>query len=185
MPWIRNRPLVGYLGNVGVLSFGCTIVSGSIPLSGISPPNRQNAKPLNPVSTKAGEGHPLLTPGKVMQLPPSDEVVLVSGIHPILAKQAPYYEDLRLRERILPPASLADLTKKLSIACHDGWSALPPIAVDPNPAPGGSSNEDPDNAGIRRKPTLPEHEAIAPKSLTAADPFAILANEAYDGLRAK
>src|ERR1019366_9146129 len=39
MPWIRNRPLVGYLGNVGVLSFGCTIVSGSIPLSGISTPN--------------------------------------------------------------------------------------------------------------------------------------------------
>jgi Integrase core domain len=33
-----------------------TIVSGSIPLSGISPPNRQNAKPLNPVSTKSGEG---------------------------------------------------------------------------------------------------------------------------------
>src|ERR1700720_2364016 len=33
-----------------------TIVSGSIPLSGISPPNRQSAKPLNPVSTKSGEG---------------------------------------------------------------------------------------------------------------------------------
>jgi hypothetical protein len=28
-----------------------TIVSGSIPPSGISPPNRQSAKPLNPVST--------------------------------------------------------------------------------------------------------------------------------------
>jgi len=34
-----------------------TIVSGSIPPSGISPPNRQNAKPLNPVSTKSQEGH--------------------------------------------------------------------------------------------------------------------------------
>src|ERR1700720_730131 len=33
-----------------------TIVSGFIPLSGISPPNRQSAKPLNPVSTKSGEG---------------------------------------------------------------------------------------------------------------------------------
>src|SRR6202045_3732461 len=34
-----------------------TIVSGFIPLSGISPPNRQSAKPLNPMSTKSGEGH--------------------------------------------------------------------------------------------------------------------------------
>src|ERR1700730_824208 len=33
-----------------------TIVSGFIPLSGISPPNRQSAKPLNPMSTKSGEG---------------------------------------------------------------------------------------------------------------------------------
>src|SRR4029077_20961951 len=33
-----------------------TIVSGFIPLSGISPPNRQSAKQLNPMSTKSGEG---------------------------------------------------------------------------------------------------------------------------------
>ena len=34
-----------------------TIVSGSIPPSVISPPNRQSAKPLNPVSAKSEEGH--------------------------------------------------------------------------------------------------------------------------------
>src|SRR5450631_4430252 len=34
-----------------------TIDSGSIPPSGISPPNWQSAKPLDPVSTKSGEGH--------------------------------------------------------------------------------------------------------------------------------
>jgi hypothetical protein len=34
-----------------------TIVSGSIPPSGISLPNRQSAKPLDPVSTKSGKGH--------------------------------------------------------------------------------------------------------------------------------
>src|ERR1700730_1912071 len=33
-----------------------TIVSGSILPSGTSPPNRQSAKPLNPVSTKSQEG---------------------------------------------------------------------------------------------------------------------------------
>ena len=36
---------------------------------------------------------PLLTPGEVMQLPPDDELVLVSGCHPIRAKKARYYED--------------------------------------------------------------------------------------------
>src|SRR5580704_12263997 len=41
-----------------------TIVSGSIPPSGISPPNRQSAKPLNPVSTKSQEGQPYVKRGK-------------------------------------------------------------------------------------------------------------------------
>jgi type IV secretion system protein VirD4 len=31
---------------------------------------------------------PLLTPGEVMQLPQEDELVLVSGCHPIRAKKA-------------------------------------------------------------------------------------------------
>ncbi|MGA7656840.1 MAG: conjugal transfer protein TraG [Methylocella sp.] len=123
---------------------------------------------------------PLLTPGEVMQLPPSDELVLVSGIHPILAKKVRYYENQMLQKRILPPPSLTDLMKKLPTARHDDWSALPPVAVDTKPATVGSSDEDPDNAGIRREPTLLEHESIAPESPTAADPFAILVDEADD-----
>jgi type IV secretion system protein VirD4 len=46
---------------------------------------------------------PLLTPGEVMQLAPSEELVLVSGVPPIRAKKARYYEDTRLTERVLPP----------------------------------------------------------------------------------
>ena len=46
---------------------------------------------------------PLLTPGEVMQLPPEDELVLVSGCPPIRAKKARYFEDKRLSERIMPP----------------------------------------------------------------------------------
>jgi type IV secretion system protein VirD4 len=114
------------------------------------------------------------------KLPPTDELVLVSGVHPLLAKKARYYEDRRLQERILPPPPLADLVKKLPTACRDDWSGLPPIAVDPKPAIVGSSDEDPDNAGIPREPTLPEHEAIAPESPQPADPFAILVDEADD-----
>ena len=44
---------------------------------------------------------PLLTPGEVMQLPPDDELVLVSGCSPIRAKKARYFEDERFRERIV------------------------------------------------------------------------------------
>ena len=49
---------------------------------------------------------PLLTPGEVMQLPPDDELVLVSGCQPIRAKKARYYEDRQLQARMLPPPTL-------------------------------------------------------------------------------
>ncbi|MCW6531306.1 conjugal transfer protein TraG [Sphingomonas sp. MMSM20] len=48
----------------------------------------------------------LLTPGEVMQLKPSDELVLVSGHPPIRAKKLRYYEDRRFAARILPAPSL-------------------------------------------------------------------------------
>src|SRR5580704_11703177 len=61
-----------------------TIVSGFIPLSGISPPNRQSAKPLNPMSTKSGEGHfGLLTPSTVAldrHLDRLEQLLLVQGL---------------------------------------------------------------------------------------------------------
>ena len=46
---------------------------------------------------------PLLTPGEVMQLPPDDELILMSGCHPIRAKKARYFEDRQLQARILTP----------------------------------------------------------------------------------
>ncbi|MEZ5656274.1 MAG: conjugal transfer protein TraG [Sphingobium sp.] len=50
----------------------------------------------------------LLTPGEVMQLPPSDELVLVSGAPPIRAQKLRYYEDRAFAERVLPPPALVD-----------------------------------------------------------------------------
>lgn len=43
---------------------------------------------------------PLLTPGEVMQLPPSDELVMVSGLAPIKAKKLRYYEDRNFLRRV-------------------------------------------------------------------------------------
>jgi len=51
---------------------------------------------------------PLLTPGEVMQLPPTDELVLVSGLPPIRAKKLRYYEDGNFSERILPAPVLSE-----------------------------------------------------------------------------
>lgn len=51
---------------------------------------------------------PLLTPGEVMQLPPTDELVLISGLAPIRAKKLRYYEDGNFTERVLPAPQLAD-----------------------------------------------------------------------------
>ena len=53
---------------------------------------------------------PLLTPGEVMQLPQDDELVLVSGCHPIRAKKARYYDDAEMKARILPPPTLSGAT---------------------------------------------------------------------------
>lgn len=51
---------------------------------------------------------PLLTPGEVMQLPATDELVLLSGLSPIRASKLRYYEDPNFRDRLAPPPTLAD-----------------------------------------------------------------------------
>jgi type IV secretion system protein VirD4 len=62
---------------------------------------------------------PLLTPGEVMQLPPTDEIVMVAGTPPIRAKKARYFEDPQFQARIFPPPE-----SKASATRHaDDWSA--------------------------------------------------------------
>lgn len=63
----------------------------------------------------------LLTPGEIMQLPPTDEIVMIAGTPPIRAKKARYYEDARFKERILPPPQLA----RPAEGRPDDWSRLP------------------------------------------------------------
>jgi type IV secretion system protein VirD4 len=50
----------------------------------------------------------LLTPGEVMQLPPTDELVLVAGTPPIRATKLRYFEDSTFKVRVLPPPVLSD-----------------------------------------------------------------------------
>jgi type IV secretion system protein VirD4 len=104
--------------------------------------------------SRSETARPLLTPGEVMQLPPADEIVMVSGIAPIRAKKVRYFEDHRFLERVLPPPEPAHAT----LANHDDWSVLPPpvkpaasrVPIDEN----SEDTEDPTGSEKRRQPEL-------------------------------
>ena len=103
--------------------------------------------------SRSETARPLLTPGEVMQLPPTDEIVMVSGVHPIRAKKARYYEDARLQERILPPPVPTQAKEGRS----DDWSSrsLPPRPPAPAARDGEEADdEDPKNSDRRRQPEL-------------------------------
>ncbi len=100
---------------------------------------------------------PLLTAGEVMQLPPNDELVLMSGCPPIRAKKARYFEDRRFAERILPPAKLDRMSEP---PAPDEWSSLPPRRPSATLLAEIDKGEDTANSGLRREPELPDHLAM-------------------------
>jgi type IV secretion system protein VirD4 len=132
---------------------------------------------------------PLLTPGEVMQLPATDELVMVSGCPPIRARKARYYEDRRLTERLLP-APRPERPKVTSTAADD-WSSAPvPQSRGGNKGASGLPAmhpvDDPANGGIRREPELAEHEDIAPEPPTPSPEFAFGEDETdEDAVRAR
>ena len=71
--------------------------------------------------SRSETARPLLTPGEVMQLPPTDEIVMVAATPPIRAKKARYYEDACFKERILAPPALSAPRRKRP----DDWTTLP------------------------------------------------------------
>jgi type IV secretion system protein VirD4 len=117
---------------------------------------------------------PLLTPGEVMQLPPDDELVLVSGVPPIRAKKARYFEDRRLAERVLAPPKLVQPDLNAGTSSND-WSGLLVFSNPKTEAERGTaeftSMDDPANAGIRREPDLPEHQEVAPEPMKPEKEF--------------
>ncbi len=112
---------------------------------------------------------PLLTPGEVMQLPPDDAVVMVSGHPPIRAKKLRYYQDRNFICRVLPApvfeAQSAGTYADKPAARADDWSGLvmsPVAASSTVDELGGFADE----GGHQRKPELdiseePAHEPEA------------------------
>jgi type IV secretion system protein VirD4 len=103
----------------------------------------------------------LLTPGEVMQLPATDEIVMVSGAPPVRARKLRYFEDANFTARVLPAAQIA---RPSAAGSHDwlGRVLCPPLATFK------TRNEDPEgDGGLGLKPELREPPAKLPDDLAA------------------
>jgi len=104
----------------------------------------------------------LLTPGEIMQLPPTDEIVMVAGIPPIRAKKVRYYEDARFKERVLSPPDL----KRPATVGPDDWSSLPIPAMPDELAATTASpdDDDPTESERRLQPELTRVKPVEKKA---------------------
>jgi type IV secretion system protein VirD4 len=128
--------------------------------------------------TRQETARPLLTPGEVMQLPPDDELVLTSGCHPIRAKKARYYEDRQLQSRIVPaptPPHGADTGGEADLLPRHSDDQWAEAIVAP-----ANQIEDPDNAGVRREPELPDHEETVSEPRKPAQEFELADDDPQD-----
>ena len=134
----------------------------------------------------------LLTPGEVMQLPPTDELVLVSGMPPIRAKKLRYFEDRNFTDRVLPPPHLGATSYIVCPAARDDdWGRAtrsPDTRLDPGADPDGEGS----NGGLeqQRHPGIAEPAAAPPADLAVAiadtaddDDDGAIAHRSFDRLR--
>lgn len=117
---------------------------------------------------------PLLTAGEVMQLPPKDELVLISGLSPIRAKKLRYYEDRNFTSRILsaPVLSNVEYSDKPN-ARKDDWSGqvrkMDERLSGADRDPSVSGNADEGGMQQQRHPSLSEEQKVTEPELTQGD----------------
>jgi type IV secretion system protein VirD4 len=129
---------------------------------------------------------PLLTPGEVMQLPPTDELVLVSGLAPIRAKKLRYYEDRNFTSRIMPAPELSEA----------GYADRPPVRQDDwsgqvretdarleVAASSAFAVSEEEEGGLQRHPGLPgEGDIVRPAGDEHADDLAAVLDDDPDNM---
>ena len=117
---------------------------------------------------------PLLTPGEVMQLPPDDEVVMVSGHPPIKAQKIRYYLDANFKTRIqAPPPLRPGHYSDVPAPRPDDWTGL---VIPAAPIPGlvfPAHGEAIDDGGHQQQPELAE-VAFTPEPEHAVDDLGLL-----------
>jgi type IV secretion system protein VirD4 len=111
---------------------------------------------------------PLLTQGEVMQLPPEDELVLVSGMAPIRAQKLRYYKDRNFKDRVLPPPTLGQAVyPDRPKARSNDWGSVS-RSPDTRLFPDLARTEDDGGLQQQRTPGLPEDapaKYVPPKQL--------------------
>ncbi|WP_084397155.1 conjugal transfer protein TraG [Henriciella aquimarina] len=97
---------------------------------------------------------PLMTPGEVMQLPASDEIVMASGAPPVRAKKLRYFEDRNFTRRIRAAASVETWSGNRPTE----WSSL---LQDTSSTPSGdAASGDQSDGGLERAPDLAEPQEL-------------------------
>jgi type IV secretion system protein VirD4 len=116
-----------------------------------------------------------------MQLPPQDQLLLVSGLAPIRAKKLRYYKDRNFTARVMSPPRLSeDIYADRPKASGDEWAGRV-RGTDPRLTPKSFSDFDEagaeDEGGLQHQlPLVAEHKAPEPE--TAANEFAATDDEA-------
>ena len=105
----------------------------------------------------------LLTPGEVMQLPPTDELVLVAGMAPIRARKLRYYADRNFAARVSAPPSLgADRYIDRPAERADDWGRAARVV---HAGLGDQAADDNDDGGLQQE----RHPSIEPAPVARAD----------------
>jgi type IV secretion system protein VirD4 len=116
----------------------------------------------------------LLTPGEVMQLPASDELVLVAGTPPIRATKLRYFEDSTFRARLLPPPVLVSGNYADRPASRpDDWSGLIRETDARLGAAGDEGDEDTGGSLEQARHPGQEIEHRSSQDLAGADPLGL------------
>lgn len=101
----------------------------------------------------------LLTQGEIMQLPDTDEIVMLAGAHPVRAKKVRYYADPRLAQRVLAPPVT---TRPAETGQASDWAdcLVSSSGCDAREETIFIPDDGSAEGGIRREPEVPEHEDI-------------------------
>ena len=134
---------------------------------------------------------PLLTPGEVMQLPPADELVLVSGLAPIRAKKLRYYEDRNFtRARSSPRrafrwTALSRPARPRGPTIGAGRCAASDARLQTDDAAASPATTPEDEGGLQkqRHPGLPEKAVSHADHAANADDRGLLDDDDDDGRR--
>ena len=119
----------------------------------------------------------LLTPGEVMQLPPTDELVLVAGLAPIRAKKLRYFEDDNFKARLGPAPKLADDGyADRPVARGDDWSGCVAEPVAPETGYADEADDamvEEGGAQQAKEPELAEQPTSQTETVRPSNPLGI------------